>query len=103
MKGKPKFKIGDKVRFWYWESFSDKKYGEELTDQNAKKIYKEGEIYIIDANGTFDDSSDVSYDIMVYNDKCKTHIKDENGNMVVGETIGDCLYKHFSERFVELI
>ena len=46
MRGKPKFKYEEKVKF---------KIGEET---------KEGTIYIIDEYGTFSDPSDVSYDIM---------------------------------------
>lgn len=46
MRGKPKFKYEEKVKF---------KLGEEI---------KEGTIYIIDEYGTFSDPSDVSYDIM---------------------------------------
>lgn len=47
MRGKPKFKVGDKVRFT-WE---DKEH--------------EGEIIVVDAYGTFFEPHDVSYDIMV--------------------------------------
>ena len=46
MRGKPKFKYEEKVKF---------KFGEEI---------KVGTIYIIDEYGTFSDPSDVSYDIM---------------------------------------
>lgn len=46
MRGKPKFKHEEKVKF---------KFGEEI---------KVGTIYIIDEYGTFSDPSDVSYDIM---------------------------------------
>lgn len=46
MRGKPKFKYNEKVKF---------QLGEEI---------KEGTIYIIDEYGTFSDPSDVSYDIM---------------------------------------
>lgn len=56
MLGKPKYKIGDKVRF-------------EITD-NGEKIYKEGLVYIIDRMGTFVDNSDVCYDIMVEEENC---------------------------------
>lgn len=69
MLGKPKFKLGDKVQF-------------EVDFNNEHKV-KEGEIWIIDEYGTFDDPSDVSYDIFV---------KSEN-----------CLYKHFREDFVKEI
>lgn len=65
MLGRPKFKYGDKVKF---------------TINNEEKS---GSIYIIDRYGTFEDDSDVSYDIL--ND-------DET-----------CLYKHINEKYVELI
>lgn len=63
MLGKPKFNYGDVVKF---------KLGDDI---------KEGIVYIIDKYGTFEDDSDVSYDILV---------KSEN-----------CLYKHVTERLVE--
>lgn len=47
MRGKPKFKYGDKVKF-------------KMDGENTI-----GEVYIIDAYGTFADDSDVSYDIFV--------------------------------------
>ncbi len=47
MLGNPKFKRGDMVKF-------------EVNDTNY-----EGSIYIIDAYGTFEYRTDVSYDIMV--------------------------------------
>ncbi len=65
MKGKPKFKHGDKVQF----KISDELYV--------------GNIYIIDEYGTWDDPSDVSYDIMV---------DDYNG--------APCLFKHITEKLV---
>lgn len=65
MLGKPKFKEGSLVRF-----------------QFGKDDYKIGTIYIVDKFGTFEDNSDVSYDIMV---------ESEN-----------CLYKHIREDFVEM-
>ena len=63
MLGKPKYKENQLVSFVL---------GEEV---------KEGLIYIVDRYGTFEDKSDVSYDILV---------KSEN-----------CLYKHVTERLVE--
>lgn len=67
MKGYPKFNKDDKVRF----TLSDGTY--------------EGTIYIIDEYGTFEDPSDVSYDIMgEYNNK-------------------PCLFKHITEKLVEKI
>ena len=62
MRGKPKYNYGDVVKF---------KCGDDI---------KEGIIAIIDRWGTFEDNSDVSYDIMN---------KEEN-----------ILYKHFGEKFV---
>lgn len=63
MIGKPKYNVGDNVSFM-------------LQDEK-----KNGDIYIIDKYGTFEDNSDVSYDILV---------KEEN-----------CLYKHINERLIE--
>ena len=61
MVGKPKFKEGDKVKF---------------VIDNKELI---GEVYIIDAYGTFFDDSDVYYDIMVEGNPYNTlykHIKE---------------------------
>lgn len=63
MKGNPKYKQGDKVKFKF----------------DGEYIY--GDIYIVDAFGTFWDDSDVSYDIMV--------------------TDKNTLYKHINEKCVE--
>lgn len=52
MIGKPKFKIGDKVSF-------------KLEDKTIT-----GEIHIIDPYGTFEDDSDVSYDIFSESENC---------------------------------
>lgn len=62
MKGKPKFTYGDEVTF---------KCGDEL---------KTGSVYIVDKYGTFEDASDVHYDILV---------KEEN-----------MLYKHIKETLI---
>lgn len=67
MLGKPKFKRGDKVSF----KLEDTTY--------------DGYIYIIDAYGTFEDDSDVSYDIMVEN---------------WGPKKEECLFKHIPERLI---
>ena len=67
MKGKPKFKLGDRVQF------------------TLKDGTFHGSIYIIDAYGTWDDPSDVSYDIMV----------DE-----YGPKKEECLFKHITEKLV---
>lgn len=75
MLGKPKYNYGDKVKFKV--KHEDKDY--ELI----------GKIEIIDKYGTFEDNSDVSYDIMV-----------EEGNFPVGYP---CLFKHFSEDSIEKV
>lgn len=68
MKGKPKFNIKDKVQFTIEE-----------------KTYT-GEIFIVDPYGTFDNPSDVSYDIMVNN---------------WGDSADkECLFKHITEKLV---
>lgn len=59
MVGKPKYKIGDDVSFT-------------LENDNKK-----GEIYIVDKYGTFEDDSDVSYDIFVKSDNVLyKHVKE---------------------------
>jgi len=68
MRGKPKFKIGDNVQFML----------------NNEGIFH-GEVYIIDAYGTFENPSDVSYDIMVHE---------------WGPKKEDCLFKHITENIV---
>lgn len=62
MLGKPQFKVGDKVRFFVQDT-----------------MYT-GYVYIVDAYGTFDYPDDVSYDIMLEDERC--------------------LYKHISEIYV---
>lgn len=84
MKGKPKFKYGDEVTF-------------DITYE-GKLVTKKGTVYIIDAYGTWEDPSDVSYDIMVPNDVHKASFyNSETQQYEVKETIGDCLYKHIRE------
>lgn len=73
MRGKPKFKHGDTVQF----TFGDKT--------------PVGEVYIIDAYGTFDNPSDVSYDIMVKN------------YQIDGREPGDVLFKHITESKVSKV
>lgn len=72
MKGNPKYNYGDEVSF---------KLGD--------KIYS-GNIYIIDKYGTFEDDSDVSYDIMVKDEKYIDNVNTE----------GKCLFKHINERLI---
>ena len=69
MKGKPKYNIGDKVQFTLEEGI----------------FY--GEVYIVDAYGTWDNPNDVSYDIMVNN---------------WGPKKEECLFKHITESLVSL-
>ena len=77
MLGKPKYNYGDTVKFKV--TYHDKEY--DLT----------GKIEIIDAFGTWEDNSDVSYDIMV----------DRNNNPIHRRVA--CLFKHIREDGVELI
>ena len=68
MRGKPQFKIGDYVQFTL-----------------PKEGTFHGKVYIVDSYGTFEDPSDVSYDIMV----------DE-----YGPKKEQCLFKHITEKLV---
>ena len=68
MRGKPKFKYGDSVKFT-------------VTIDGVETEFI-GTIYIVDAYGTFFDSSDVSYDIM---------------STFKGR---ETLFKHISEKYV---
>ena len=70
MKGYPKYKLGDTVKF----TIEGRTY--------------HGYVYIVDKYGTWDNDTDVSYDIMV-NDYGDNHDK-------------ECLFKHLTERLVEL-
>ena len=63
MKGFPKFKIGDKVHFEF--TIKDKKYSED------------GEIVVVDSYGTWDDDSDVSYDIRLEDGSWWKHINEK--------------------------
>lgn len=59
MVGNPKYKIGDNVSF------------------TLGNVIKQGEIYIVDKYGTFEDDSDVSYDIFVKSDNVLyKHVKE---------------------------
>lgn len=73
MRGKPKFKHGDTVQFT-------------LGDKTLV-----GEVYIIDAYGTFGNPSDVSYDIMVKN------------YQIDGGEPSDMLFKHITESKVKKV
>lgn len=69
MLGKPKFKVGDSVAF--------KIKGEE------KEFLINGEVFIVDAYGTFEQKEEPSYDIMAE----ESHFNKEQ----------PCLYKHIRE------
>ena len=64
MKGRPKFNYNDEVKF------------------NLDGEIKKGIVYVIDKYGTFEDDSDVSYDVLVANENER------------------CLYKHINEKFL---
>lgn len=74
MIGKPKYKYGDDVQF-------------NLTHEGTTFTLT-GKVEIIDAYGTFEDNSDVSYDIFV--EECPTDI-----------IKGPCLFKHIKETNVK--
>lgn len=63
MKGFPKFNIGDKVHFEF--TINDEKYSED------------GEIVVVDKYGTWDDDSDVSYDIKLEDGSWRKHINEK--------------------------
>ena len=63
MKGFPKYKIGDKVHFEF--TVEDKKYSED------------GEVVVVDKYGTFEDDSDVSYDIRLEDGSWWKHINEK--------------------------
>lgn len=70
MLGNPKYDYDDIVKF-------------KITDEKLGEVECEGNIYIIDAYGTFEQNEEVSYDIMVEH---SPHF----GNK-------PCLYKHIRE------
>ena len=63
MKGFPKFTIGDKVHFNF--TINDGKYSED------------GEVVVVDKFGTWDDDSDVSYDIKLEDGSWWKHINEK--------------------------
>ena len=75
MLGNPKYKFNDKVKFKL------KYKGEEYT--------LTGTVYIVDKFGTFEDDSDVSYDVIVKDGDCPINYP--------------CLVKHLREDQVELV
>lgn len=76
MKGYPKYEFGDMVRF---------KYGDTV---------KTGVIVIIDKYGTWEDGSDVSYDIMVKEDNCLyKHIKEDTITEKIGHATNEEMNK----------
>ncbi len=72
MIGKPKYKIGQIVSFEV-----------DMRNRSTQEVVtetKEGLIVVVDTYGTFEDNTDVSYDVFV---------SDEN-----------CIYKHVREDFI---
>ena len=63
MKGFPKFKIGDKVHF-------------EFT-VDGEKYSEDGEIVVVDKYGTWEDNSDVSYDVELLDGTWWKHINEK--------------------------
>lgn len=63
MKGFPKFKVGDKVHFEF--TINDKIYS------------GDGKVVVVDKYGTWDDNSDVSYDVQVENGDWWKHINEK--------------------------
>ena len=55
MLGKPKFKVGDHVKFDIW--------------YHNEKMTICGYVYIIDRFGTLENNTDVSYDIMTHDNR----------------------------------
>lgn len=78
MKGHPKYNLGDKVII-------------SLTMPNEEPKEHVGEVYIIDKYGTWDDPTDVSYDVMIHDYRHPSHPEVET----------DCLVKHCTERTVQ--
>lgn len=69
MVGKPKYKCGDIVQFKFNDSI------------------KEGTVAIVDKYGTFEDDSDVSYDILVENENTLyKHLTEKSIVQKTGET-----------------
>lgn len=71
MLGNPKYAVGEEVTF-------------NLINRNDVEVTLIGTVQIVDQYGTFEDNTDVCYDILV---------NDENGKP-------DCLYKHVNEKSV---
>ena len=63
MRGFPKFNIGDKVHFEF--------------NINNEKYSEDGEIVVVDKYGTWDDDSDVSYDIKLEDGSWWKHINEK--------------------------
>lgn len=59
MRGKPKYKVGDRVRFEF----------------NGELV--EGTIWVVDAYGTWEDPSEPSYDVMSDQDCLYKHIRED--------------------------
>ena len=79
MRGKPKYKYGEKVIITFPES-DELNAGEHV-----------GTVEIIDKFGTFDDPSDVSYDILISDYRHPSE----------PEKLTQCLCKHWTEKTVK--
>lgn len=69
MKGCPKYKVGDLVRFKYTVDHVESE--------------KCGSIYIVDKYGVIEDGSDVSYDVMIEEENCL--YKHINEKFIIGK------------------
>jgi len=79
MKGQPKYKVGDKVIITN-DDVNSINYGDHI-----------GEVYIVDPFGTWDDPSDVSYDIMI----------EDYRHPSAPDKPSKCLCKHYTEKLVK--
>lgn len=92
---KTNYKVGDTVKFKLCRNNHDQQ-----TDIPIYDIL-EGEVYIVDERGTWDNPGVRSYDVMVHNDKHKVTRFDPITETRTTETVvGDCLYKHISENLI---
>lgn len=66
MLGNPKYTLNEKVAF-------------KLYNSDNVEVAKHGIIYIVDDYGTFEDNSDVSYDIFVPDENCiYKHVREDS-------------------------
>lgn len=66
MLGNPKYALNEEVSF-------------KLYNSDNVEVMKHGIIYIVDDYGTFEDNSDVSYDIFVHDENCLyKHVREDS-------------------------